>query len=174
LAGSKDGSAKSEGRPTGSRAGEAGAKYAGKYANGVRGGEKGGATKDGASKTVTASTKAANSGAKATSAKEGKYANLANAAVNIPVNSPAMGPGFNSLPQLSAAGLPPIVGMPVEIVPPPTVLRGGDSLTQSYDDVPSIRNSGVANVGRSKTTENYHESLEAVNLMSTLNLFIIR
>ena len=84
-----------------------------------------------------------------------------------------LAPGFANQPQLTAVGLPPIVGMPVEIVPPPTVLRGGDSLTQSYDDVPSIRNSGVSNVGRSKTTENYHESLESVNLMSTLNLFII-
>jgi len=56
----------------------------------------------------------------------------------------------------------------------PIVLKGGDSLAQSYDDVPSIRNSGVANVARSRNSENYHESLEAVNLMSTLNLFIIR
>jgi hypothetical protein len=85
-----------------------------------------------------------------------------------------LSPGLNNRPQLTASGLPPVVGMPVELVPTPTVLRSGDSLTQSYDDVPSIRNSGVANVGRSKTTENYHESLESVNLMSTLNLFIIR
>jgi hypothetical protein len=55
----------------------------------------------------------------------------------------------------------------------PIVLRGGDSLAQSYDDVPSIRNSGVANVGKSRNSENFHESLESVNLMSTLNLFII-
>lgn len=52
-------------------------------------------------------------------------------------------------------------------------LRGGDNLAQSYDDVPSIRNSGVANVARSRNSENFHESLESVNLMSTLNLFII-
>jgi hypothetical protein len=67
---------------------------------------------------------------------------------------------------------------PLGVVPQPmampVVLRGGDSLVQSYDDVPSIRNSGVANVARSRNSENYHESLEAVNLMSTLKLFIIR
>jgi hypothetical protein len=63
-------------------------------------------------------------------------------------------------------------GVATEVMPAP-IIRGGDSLSQSYDDVPSIRNSGVANAGRSRNTENYYESLESVNLMSTLNLFII-
>jgi len=59
------------------------------------------------------------------------------------------------------------------VVPMPVVLRGGDSLAQSYDDVPSIRNSGAVNVGRSRNTDNYYQSLESVNLMSTLSLFIL-
>jgi hypothetical protein len=168
LAGAKGEPNKADSKQAALGGNTSGAKYAGKYANGVRGADKVGSTKDGTPKaTGTASSKPA-------TAREGKYSNLANATVNVPVNSPAMVPGMNNLPQLTAAGLPPVVGMPVEVVPPPIVLRGGDSLTQSYDDVPSIRNSGVANVGRSKTTENYHESLESVNLMSTLNLFIIR
>jgi hypothetical protein len=169
LAGAKDGSSKSEGKGSGSKGGAGGSKYAGKYANGARNADKAtsakaGTTKDGAPKASSVAS------SKPAAAREGKYNNLANAAANMPL----IATPFNNQPQLTAVGLPPIVGMPVEIAPPPTVLRGGDSLTQSYDDVPSIRNSGVANVGRSRATENYHESLESVNLMSTLNLFIVR
>ena len=170
---------KSEGKRDGAKGGASGSKYAGKYANGARGGDKGGVTKGalakaGGTAAKEGAPKSASAAAKPAPPREGKYNNLANAAANIPVTAPTMSLGVNNLPQLSVAGLPPIVGMPVEPVPQPIVIRGGDSLTQSYDDVPSIRNSGVANVGRSKTTENYHESLESVNLMSTLNLFIIR
>jgi filamentous hemagglutinin family protein len=150
-----------------SGAGTAAPKYAGKYANGFRAAEKLAAKeaiKEGAKDGVA---KPGTSAAKAAPPREGKYSNRLNALANS---------GAANMPlaqnQLTATGLPPLPGAPVEVAVP-TVLRGGDSLSQSYDDVPSIRNSGVANVGRSRNTENYHESLESVNLMSTLNLFIV-
>ncbi|MBU3577858.1 filamentous hemagglutinin N-terminal domain-containing protein [Polynucleobacter sp. UK-Kesae-W10] len=143
------------------------AKYAGKYANGFRAAEKVAtkeAAKEGAKEGVA---KPGTNTAKAAPPREGKYSNRLNALANSgAVNMPL------AQNQLTATGLPPLPGAPVEVAVP-TVLRGGDSLSQSYDDVPSIRNSGVANVGRSRNTENYHESLESVNLMSTLNLFIV-
>jgi hypothetical protein len=129
----------------------------------VGGGDKSGGAKDGTPRPTSP-----NNSAKAAPPREGKYANLANAAKA----ASAINPSTFSQPQFTNNGLPPMPGAPVEVVMP-TILRGGDSLTQSYDDVPSIRNSGVANAGRSKATENYHESLESMNLMSTLNLFII-
>ena len=138
-------------------------KYVGKYANGFRAAEKTaakGSPKEAASKPSTSTAKAA-------PPREGKYSARINAMANSgAVSAPLVQAQFNS------QGLPPLPGVPASVAMP-IVLRGGDSLAQSYDDVPSIRNSGVANVGRSKNTENYHESLESVNLMSTLNLFII-
>jgi hypothetical protein len=88
------------------------------------------------------------------------------------MNKTAVHNGSQAQVVLGSNGLPLLPGSPVEIASP-TILRGGDNLSQSYDDVPSIRNSGVANAGRSRKTENFHESLESVNLMSTLNLIII-
>ena len=144
--------------------GEAPPKYAGKYANGFRAAEKA-AAKDGTSKPLASN--------KANPPREGKYSNRVNALNNASASaSAATAAASMSQHQFSSTGLPPLPGAPPEVVTP-TILRGGDSLTQSYDDVPSIRNSGVANAGRSRNTENYHESLESVNLMSTLNLFIV-
>ncbi len=142
--------------------GEVHPKYAGKYANGFRAAEKV-AGKDGTNKPLASS--------KANPPREGKYSNRVNA-LNNGTASAAMAAAAMSQHQFSSTGLPPLPGASAEVVTP-TILRGGDSLTQSYDDVPSIRNSGVANAGRSRNTENYHESLESVNLMSTLNLFIV-
>ncbi|WP_161485854.1 filamentous hemagglutinin N-terminal domain-containing protein [Polynucleobacter asymbioticus] len=144
--------------------GETPPKYAGKYANGFRAAEKA-AGKDGANKSLASN--------KANPPREGKYSNRVNALNNGSASaSAAMVAAAMSQHQFSSTGLPPLPGAPAEAATP-TILRGGDSLTQSYDDVPSIRNSGVANAGRSRNTENYHESLESVNLMSTLNLFIV-
>ncbi|MBU3589357.1 filamentous hemagglutinin N-terminal domain-containing protein [Polynucleobacter sp. 80A-SIGWE] len=135
-------------------------KYVSKYANGFRNGDKP-APKEGSSKTVA--------GTKPNSPpREGKYSSRINAMTNNPAVIAAM--AKNPF----AGNVLPFPQVAPNIVPAPVVLRGGDSLTQSYDDVPSIRNSGAVNVGRSRASENYHESLESVNLMSTLNLFIIR
>ena len=135
------------------------AKYVSKYANGVRNNNKP-VPKESSTKSIAAN--------KSAPPREGKYSGR----INVMNSNPTV---IASMTQNPFAGniSPFPVGVPNE-VPTHVVLRGGDSLAQSYDDVPSIRNSGVANVGRSKTTENYHESLESVNLMSTLNLFIIR
>jgi filamentous hemagglutinin family protein len=157
IAALKDAASKAESKKAVAGAGSA-AKYAGKYANGLRVTERG-AAKDGSTKSLAAN--------KANPAREGKYAARVNALKNV-----APGAAVMTQNQLNSYGLPQLAGAPPEIVAPP-VLRGGDSLSQSYDDVPSIRNSGVSNVGRSRNTENYYESLESVNLMSTLNLFIV-
>jgi hypothetical protein len=135
------------------------AKYVSKYANGIRNGDKP-APRESSAKSVA--------GNKSAPPREGKYGSRINAMNSNPaaIASMTQNPFSGNISPFPA-------GVPHE-APTHVVLRGGDSLTQSYDDVPSIRNSGVANVGRSKTTENYHESLESVNLMSTLNLFIIR
>jgi hypothetical protein len=134
-------------------------KYVSKYANGLRAAEKG-VTKNNPAKTVATN--------KPSAPRDGKYSNRQNAMNNNPAALMAMrqNPFAGNI-----SPFPPGVSQPVAM---PVVLRGGDSLVQSYDDVPSIRNSGVANVARSRNSENYHESLESVNLMSTLNLFIIR
>lgn len=134
------------------------AKYVSKYANGFGKGDKP-APKEGSAKAVAAN--------KAPVARVGKYDNRVNA-----MNS--------SLAAIATMKQNPFAGN-ISPYPPgvqhPEVsqitLRGGDTLAQSYDDVPSIRNSGVSNVARSRNSENFHESLESVNLMSTLNLFII-
>ncbi len=147
--GTKDEAKKPESAPT---------KYVSKYANGFRNGDKP-APKDGSTKAVA--------GNKSSPPREGKYS----ARVNAMNNNPAALAAMKQNPfAANVSPFPP--GVPHE-VPTQVVLRGGDSLAQSYDDVPSIRNSGVANVGRSHASENFHESLESVNLMSTLNLFII-
>ena len=133
-------------------------KYVSKYANGFHNGGKASAKESG-NKALTA--------AKAAPPREGKYSNR----INAMNSNPAV---IASMAQNRFAGsispFPP--GVPHEISTP-AALRGGDSLVQSYDDVPSIRNSGVATASRSRNADNYHESLESVNLMSTLNLFII-
>ena len=157
LAALKEASEKATSKKSGSGTGSP-AKYAGKYANGFKAGEKG-VPKEGATKSLASN--------KANPPREGKYANRINTLNNSAPAALAM-----SQNQFTPSGLPPLPGNPPEVTTPP-VLRGGDSLSQSYDDVPSIRNSGVSNVGRSRSTENYYESLESVNLMSTLNLFII-
>lgn len=133
-------------------------KYVSKYANGFGKGDKP-APKEGTSKTATVN--------KPPATRVGKYDNRINAMNSNPT---ALAP-MNQNP--FAGNISPFpVGVP-QADATPLVLRGGDSLAQSYDDVPSIRNSGVANAARSRNSENYHQSLESVNLMSTLNLFII-
>jgi hypothetical protein len=154
----KDGTEKSDSTDKPSKSNNGQAKYVSKYANGFRNSDKAD-SKDGSNKAVA--------GTKPNAPREGKYANRINAMNNNPA-------AIASMRQNPFAGnisaFPP--GVATEVMPAP-VIRGGDSLSQSYDDVPSIRNSGVANAGRSRNTENYYESLESVNLMSTLNLFII-
>jgi filamentous hemagglutinin family protein len=134
-------------------------KYVSKYANGFHNGGKASAKESG-NKALTV--------AKAAPPREGKYSHR----INAMNSNPAV---IASMAQNRFAGsispFPP--GVPHEISTP-VALRGGDSLVQSYDDVPSIRNSGVATASRSRNADNYHESLESVNLMSTLNLFIIQ
>ena len=135
-------------------------KYVSKYANGFRNSDKP-APKEGSTKTAAVDKPAS-------SPRQGKYDNR----INAMNNSSAAFVAMRQNPFAGAiSAFPP--GVP-HAETAPIVLRGGDSLAQSYDDVPSIRNSGVANVGKSRTSENFHESLESVNLMSTLNLFIIR
>ena len=156
----KDGMNKADSNEKPGKPTVAAAKYVSKYAKGFRDGDKP-APKSASNKPVA--------GTKANPPREGKYSNRINAMNNNPA-------AFMAMKQNPFAGN--ISPFPLGVVPQPVampiVLKGGDSLAQSYDDVPSIRNSGVANVARSRNSENYHESLEAVNLMSTLNLFIIR
>ena len=133
-------------------------KYVSKYANGFKNTDKS------APKLVAAKALAAN---KPGATREGKYESRLRAMNNNPA---AFTPVNQNLFAGNISPFPP--GVPHADVTP-LVLRGGDSLAQSYDDVPSIRNSGVANAARSRNSENFHESLESVNLMSTLNLFII-
>lgn len=140
------------------KSGTGSTKYVSKYANGFK------ATEKTAPKEATAKAIA---GSKSSPPREGKYSNRI-AAMN---NNPAAFAAMKQNP--FAANISPFPpGVPHE-TSTPIILRGGDSLAQSYDDVPSIRNSGVANVGRSRASENYHASLESVNLVSTLHLFII-
>jgi hypothetical protein len=154
----KDGMNKADSNEKPGKPTVAAAKYVSKYAKGFRDGDN---PKSASNKPVA--------GTKANPPREGKYSNRINAMNNNPA-------AFMAMKQNPFAGN--ISPFPLGVVPQPVampiVLKGGDSLAQSYDDVPSIRNSGVANVARSRNSENYHESLEAVNLMSTLNLFIIR
>jgi hypothetical protein len=133
-------------------------KYVSKYANGFRNSDKP-ASKEGSTKVAAAD--------KPAPPRQGKYDNRINAMNNSPAALAAMkqNPFAGTI-----SAFPP--GVP-HAETAPIVLRGGDSLAQSYDDVPSIRNSGVSHVGKSRTSENFHESLESVNLISTLNLFII-
>ena len=133
-------------------------KYVSKYANGFKNSDKP-APKEGTTKTAATNKPSSN--------REGKYDSRVKAMNN---NSAAVVAMRQNPFAGSISAFPP--GVPHSDVTP-IVLRGGDSLAQSYDDVPSIRNSGVANVGKSRNSENFHESLESVNLMSTLNLFII-
>lgn len=154
----KDGVDKTDAKEGSEKSNAGKPKYVSKYANGFRNGDKSD-SKERGTKVVA--------GAKPNNPREGKYSNRINALNNNPAAMAAMKQNpFAS----NISPFPP--GVATEVMPPP-ILRGGDSLAQSYDDVPSIRNSGVANVGRSRKTENYYESLESVNLMSTLNLFII-
>ncbi|MBU3605165.1 filamentous hemagglutinin N-terminal domain-containing protein [Polynucleobacter sp. MWH-Creno-3A4] len=154
----KDGTDKADGQDGSTKSTTGSTKYVSKYANGVRNTDKPG-TKEGSNKPVA--------GTKPNAPREGKYANRINAVNNNPaaIATMRLNPFAGNI-----SAFPP--GVATEVMPAP-VIRGGDSLAQSYDDVPSIRNSGVANAGRSRSTENYYESLESVNLMSTLNLFII-
>ncbi|QWE07933.1 filamentous hemagglutinin N-terminal domain-containing protein [Polynucleobacter ibericus] len=156
----KDGVDKADSKDRSGKAAIAPSKYVSKYAKGFKEGDKP-APKDASNKVAA--------GTKASPPREGKYANRINAMNNNPA-------AFAAMRQNPFAGnispFPP--GPVLQPAPIPVVLRGGDSLVQSYDDVPSIRNSGVVNVARSRNSENYHQSLESVNLMSTLNLFIIR
>ncbi|QWE11691.1 filamentous hemagglutinin N-terminal domain-containing protein [Polynucleobacter sp. AP-Titi-500A-B4] len=156
----RDGVDKAEVKDRSVRPNNAPSKYVSKYANGFRNGDKP-APKEGSTKTAAADKPASPS-------RQGKYDNRINAMNNSSAALMAMrqNPFAGTI-----SAFPP--GVP-QAETAPIVLRGGDSLAQSYDDVPSIRNSGVANVGKSRTSENFHESLESVNLMSTLNLFIIR
>jgi filamentous hemagglutinin family protein len=154
----KEGAERADSKERGDKPNTGPSKYVSKYANGVRNADKPG-SKEGSAKALA--------GTKPNAPREGKYANRINAINNNPAAIAAMkqNPFAGNI-----SAFPP--GVASEVMPPP-ILRGGDSLAQSYDDVPSIRNSGVANVGRSRSTENYYESLESVNLISTLNLFII-
>ena len=140
------------------KSGTGSTKYVSKYANGFR------ATEKPVAKVVAAKAVAGN---KANPPREGKYSNRINA-IN---NNSAVLAAMNQNP--FAANISPFPPGVHYDAPTHIVLRGGDSLAQSYDDVPSIRNSGVANVGRSRASENFHASLESVNLVSTLHLFII-
>lgn len=156
----REGVDKAEVKDRSVRPNNAPSKYVSKYANGFRNGDKP-APKEGSTKTAAADKPAS-------PPRQGKYDNRINAMNNSSAALMAMrqNPFAGTI-----SAFPP--GVP-QAETAPIVLRGGDSLAQSYDDVPSIRNSGVANVGKSRTSENFHESLESVNLMSTLNLFIIR
>ena len=154
----KDGVDKADAKERSSKSNNGPSKYVSKYANGFRNGDKPGA-KAGAAKDLAANRPSPN--------RVGKYESRVQALGNNPA-------AFAAMKQNPFAGsiLPFPAGVP-QVDTTPIILRGGDSLAQSYDDVPSIRNSGVATVGRSRNSENFHESLESVNLMSTLNLFIL-
>jgi filamentous hemagglutinin family protein len=154
----KDGVEKADARDRSGKSSNGSSKYVSKYANGFRNGDKP-AAKEGSSKTVA--------GTKPNSPREGKYGTRINAMNNNPAVIAAM--ARNPF----AGNVLPFPQVSPNLVPMPVVLRGGDSLAQSYDDVPSIRNSGAVNVGRSRNTDNYYQSLESVNLMSTLSLFIL-
>ncbi len=155
---SKNGTEKLDVRDRPVRSSNGTSKYVSKYANGFRNGDKP-APKEGSTKTVA--------GTKPNSPREGKYSSRINAMTNNPAVIAAM--AKNPF----AGNVLPFPQVAPNLVAAPVVLRGGDSLAQSYDDVPSIRNSGPVNAGRSRSTENYYESLESVNLMSTLSLFIL-
>lgn len=155
---SKNGTEKLDVRDRPVRSSNGTSKYVSKYANGFRNGDKP-APKEGSTKTVA--------GTKPNSPREGKYSSRINAMTNNPAVIAAM--AKNPF----AGNVLPFPQVTPNLVAAPVVLRGGDSLAQSYDDVPSIRNSGPVNAGRSRSTENYYESLESVNLMSTLSLFIL-
>ncbi|MBU3617582.1 hypothetical protein ICN20_10155, partial [Polynucleobacter sp. JS-Polo-80-F4] len=158
YASTKDGVEKADAKDRSGKSSNGPSKYVSKYANGFSKGDKP-APKEGLTKTAAVN--------KPPVARVGKYDNRINAMNN---NPGALAP-MNQNP-FSGNISPFPVGVPhVDVTP--LVLRGGDSLAQSYDDVPSIRNSGVANAARSRNSENFHQSLESVNLMSTLNLFII-
>ncbi|MBU3613230.1 filamentous hemagglutinin N-terminal domain-containing protein [Polynucleobacter sp. MG-27-Goln-C1] len=154
----KDGVEKADAKDRSGKSSNGPSKYVSKYANGFRNGDKP-APKEGSSKTV-ASTKP-------NSPREGKYSSRINAMTNNPAVIAAM--AKNPF----AGNVLPFPQVAPNLVTTPVVLRGGDSLAQSFDDVPSIRNSGAVNAGRSRNTENYYQSLESVNLMSTLSLFIL-
>ncbi|MBU3639579.1 filamentous hemagglutinin N-terminal domain-containing protein [Polynucleobacter sp. AP-RePozz3-80-G7] len=154
----KDGVDKTDAKERSSKSNNGPSKYVSKYANGFRNNDKPG-SKAGAAKDLAANRPGPN--------RVGKYENRVQAMGNNPA-------AFAAMKQNPFAGsiLPFPAGVQ-QVDTTPIILRGGDSLAQSYDDVPSIRNSGVATVGRSRNSENFHESLESVNLMSTLNLFIL-
>ena len=154
----KDGIEKAETKDRNGKSSNGQSKYVSKYANGFKNTDKP-STKEGTTKALATNKPSSN--------REGKYESRLRAMNNNPASVATM----NQSPFAgNISPFPP--GVPHAEVAP-IVLRGGDSLAQSYDDVPSIRNSGVANVGKSRNSENFHESLESVNLMSTLNLFII-
>ena len=154
----RDGMDKADAKDRAGKPINAPSKYVSKYANGFRNSDKP-ASKEGSTKVAAAD--------KPAPPRQGKYDNRINAMNNSPAALAAMkqNPFAGTI-----SAFPP--GVP-HAETAPIVLRGGDSLAQSYDDVPSIRNSGVSHVGKSRTSENFHESLESVNLISTLNLFII-
>ena len=154
----KDGIEKAETKDRSGKAANGQTKYVSKYANGFKNTDKS-APKAVADKALASNKPSAN--------REGKYDSRLRAMNNNPAVIAAMKQNpFSGTISPFPAGVPH-----VEVTP--LVLRGGDSLAQSYDDVPSIRNSGVANVARSRNSENFHQSLESVNLMSTLSLFIL-
>ena len=154
----KDGVEKADAKDRSGKPSNGPSKYVSKYANGFRNSDKP-AAKEGGSKTVA--------GTKPNSPREGKYGTRINAMNNNPAVIAAM--AKNPF----VGNVLPFPQVSPNVVPMPVVLRGGDSLAQSYDDVPSIRNSGAVNAGRSRNTDNYYQSLESVNLMSTLSLFIL-
>ena len=154
----KDIAGKVDAKERSSKSNNGPSKYVSKYANGFRNGDKQG-PKAGSTRELAANRPA--------TSRVGKYDNRIQAMGSNPAALAAMKQN-----PFSGSILPFPAGVP-QADTTPIILRGGDSLAQSYDDVPSIRNSGVANVGRSRNSENFHESLESVNLMSTLNLFIL-